>query len=99
MNSLKRLLDVLRPQIEAQVKAWGSCIPESGNMAPGDCLSEVTVMIRSKFRAYVQAVVDKLVENVSILHFIFLPQMRHYLEMVLSLSYLFWLCHTVSDAS
>lgn len=67
---MKRLLDVLRPQIEAQVKSWGSCIPESGNMAPGDCLSEVTVMIRSKFRAYVQAVVEKLVENVSMsMHF------------------------------
>ncbi|KAL1568093.1 hypothetical protein AAHA92_03497 [Salvia divinorum] len=66
LNSMKRLLDVLRPQIEAQVKSWGSCIPESGNMAPGDCLSEVTVMIRSKFRAYVQAVVDKLVENTNL---------------------------------
>lgn len=75
---MKRLLDVLRPQIEVQVKAWGSCIPESSNMAPGDCLSEVTVMIRSKFRAYVQAVVDKLVENVSIMHFIYSPKMCHF---------------------
>lgn len=64
---MKRMLDNLRPQIEAQIKSWGSLIPESGNMVPGECLSEVTVMIRSKFRAYVQAVVDKLLENVSIL--------------------------------
>lgn len=76
LNSMKRMLDILRPQIEAQLKFWGSCIPESGNMVPGECLSEVTVMIRSKFRAYVQAVIDKLVENVSMLrvtdlHFIF----------------------------
>ncbi|KAI3462116.1 hypothetical protein Pfo_018779 [Paulownia fortunei] len=63
LNSMKRMLDTLRPQIEAQMKLWGSCIPESGNMVPGECLSEVTVMIRSKFRAYVQAVIDKLVEN------------------------------------
>ncbi|KAL0461415.1 UNVERIFIED_CONTAM: hypothetical protein Slati_0029100 [Sesamum latifolium] len=63
LNSMKRMLDTLRPQIEAQLKLWGSCIPESGNMVPGECLSEVTVMIRSKFRAYVQAVIDKLVEN------------------------------------
>ncbi|KAL6526394.1 hypothetical protein OROHE_015403 [Orobanche hederae] len=63
LNSMKRMLDTLRPQIEAQLKLWGSCIPESGNMVPGECLSEVTVMIRSKFRAYVQAVVEKLVEN------------------------------------
>lgn len=66
LNSMKRMLDILRPQIEAQVKAWGSCIPENGNTAPGDCLSEVTVMIRSKFRAYVQAVVDKLIENTNL---------------------------------
>ncbi|PIN16970.1 hypothetical protein CDL12_10361 [Handroanthus impetiginosus] len=63
LNSMKRMLDTLRPQIEAQVKSWGSCIPESGNVIPGECLSEVTVMIRSKFRAYVQAVIEKLVEN------------------------------------
>ncbi|KAG8373426.1 hypothetical protein BUALT_Bualt11G0023000 [Buddleja alternifolia] len=63
LNSMKRMLDILRPQIEAQLKLWGSCIPESGNMVPGESLSEVTVMIRSKFRAYVQAVIDKLVEN------------------------------------
>lgn len=67
---MKRMLDILRPQIEAQVKAWGSCIPENGNTAPGDCLSEVTVMIRSKFRAYVQAVVDKLIENVSCISYL-----------------------------
>ncbi|KAL3630486.1 hypothetical protein CASFOL_023470 [Castilleja foliolosa] len=63
LNSMKRMLDTLRPSIEAQLKLWGSCIPESGNMVPGECLSEVTVMIRTKFRAYVQAVIDKLVEN------------------------------------
>ncbi|XP_051117593.1 uncharacterized protein LOC127242192 [Andrographis paniculata] len=63
LNSMKRMLDTLRPPIEAQVKSWGACIPENGNMVPGEHLSEVTVMIRSKFRAYVQAVVEKLVEN------------------------------------
>lgn len=60
------MLDSLRPQIEAQLKQWGSRMPETGNMVPGEKLSEITVMIRSKFRAYAQAVVDKLVENVSI---------------------------------
>ncbi|XP_047971704.1 uncharacterized protein LOC125214638 isoform X2 [Salvia hispanica] len=63
LNSMKRMLDSLRPQIEAQLKQWGSCMPEVGNMIPGEKLSEITVMIRSKFRAYAQAVVDKLVEN------------------------------------
>ncbi|KAG8383591.1 hypothetical protein BUALT_Bualt04G0029700 [Buddleja alternifolia] len=64
LNSLKRMLETLRPQIEAQLKLWGSFIPEGGNnVVAGESLSEVTVMIRSKFRAYVQAVIDKLVEN------------------------------------
>ncbi|KAL6552141.1 hypothetical protein OROGR_008295 [Orobanche gracilis] len=63
LNSMKRMLDTLRPQIESQLKSWGSCMPESGNMVAGERLSEITVMIRSKFRAYVQAVIDKLVEN------------------------------------
>lgn len=67
LNSMKRMLDVLRPNIEAKFKAWSSCIPDGGNAAPGDRLSEVTVMLRAKFRNYLQAVVEKLVENVSFL--------------------------------
>lgn len=66
LNSMKRMLDVLRPKIEAQFKTWGSCMPATGNTAPGEHLSEVTVMLRSKFRNYLQAVVEKLAENVSI---------------------------------
>lgn len=72
LNSLKRMLDVLRPKIEIQLKSWGSCcIPDQGNVAAGERLSEVTVMLRSKFRNYLQAVVEKLVENVSALLFMF----------------------------
>ncbi|TMW99778.1 hypothetical protein EJD97_001966 [Solanum chilense] len=63
LNSMKRMLDILRPNIEQQFKSWGSCIREGGNTAPGERLSEVTVMLRAKFRNYVQAVIEKLVEN------------------------------------
>ncbi|XP_023524025.1 uncharacterized protein LOC111788085 isoform X1 [Cucurbita pepo subsp. pepo] len=63
LNSMKRMLDVLRPKIEAQFKQWGSCIPEGGNVIPGERLSEVTVMLRAKFRNYLQAIVEKFVEN------------------------------------
>ncbi|KAK4843794.1 hypothetical protein QYF36_012726 [Acer negundo] len=45
----------------------GSCIPDGGNAAPGERLSEVTVMLRTKFWNYLQAVDEKLAENVSIL--------------------------------
>ena len=58
----------MRPKVEAQFKSWGSCIPDGGNNAvPGERLSEVTVMLRAKFRNYLQAVVEKLVENVGII--------------------------------
>ncbi|GMH00239.1 hypothetical protein Nepgr_002078 [Nepenthes gracilis] len=64
LNSLKRMLDVLRPKIEAQFKSWGSCIQDGGgSQVLGERLSEVTVMLRAKFRNYVQAVVEKLAEN------------------------------------
>ncbi|KAJ1383908.1 hypothetical protein SESBI_42978, partial [Sesbania bispinosa] len=63
LNSLKRMLDVLRPRLESQFKSWGSCLPNAGNSAPGERLSEVTVMLRAKFRNYLQTIVEKLVEN------------------------------------
>ncbi|GAB4861340.1 hypothetical protein Ancab_036501 [Ancistrocladus abbreviatus] len=63
LNSLKRMLDTLRPKIESQFKSWGSCIPDGGNQVLGERLSEITVMLRTKFRNYMQAVVEKLAEN------------------------------------
>ncbi|KAG5529575.1 hypothetical protein RHGRI_030085 [Rhododendron griersonianum] len=63
LNSFKWMLDILRPKIEAQLKSWGSCTIDGGNVAPGEYLSEVTVMLRTKFRNYLQAVVEKLAEN------------------------------------
>lgn len=82
LNSMKRMLDVLRPKVEVQFKSWGSCIPDGRNNAvPGERLSEVTVMLRAKFRNYLQAMVEKLVENVSII-----LKVTHDLEVVWDLS-------------
>ncbi|KAF9601577.1 hypothetical protein IFM89_020433 [Coptis chinensis] len=63
LNSMKRILDVLRPRIETQLKSWGSCIPNGGSAVPGERLSEITVMLRSKFRNWLQAIVEKLADN------------------------------------
>ncbi|KAK3155350.1 hypothetical protein QOZ80_2BG0202080 [Eleusine coracana subsp. coracana] len=64
LNTMKRLLDVLRPRIESHLKSWSSCLPNGGNSAAiGERLSEVTVTLRAKFRNYMQAVVEKLSEN------------------------------------
>lgn len=62
---MKRMLDVLWPKIESQFKSWSSCIADGGNAVVGEHLSEITVMMRAKFRNYLLAVVEKFVENVS----------------------------------
>lgn len=61
----------MRPPIEAQIKVWGSCISDDGTAVPGEHLSEVTVMLRAKLRTYLQAVTEKLVENVGVLTIMF----------------------------
>lgn len=59
------MLDVLLPKIELQLKSWSACINDAGTAVPGERLTEVTIMLRAKFRNYMQAVLEKLVENVS----------------------------------
>lgn len=63
---MKRMLDVLCPKIESQFKLWSSRIADGGNAVIGEHLSEITVMMRAKFRNYLLAVVEKFAENVSI---------------------------------
>ncbi|KAL8229027.1 hypothetical protein R6Q57_013927 [Mikania cordata] len=62
-NSMKKMLDVRQPEIEKQFKSHSSCISQSENPVPGELLSEVTVMMRTKFRNYMQASVEKLAGN------------------------------------
>lgn len=66
LNSMRRMIDLLRPKIESRFKSWGSYIPDGGNV-PGEHLSEITVMLRAKFKNYLQAVVEKLAENTRML--------------------------------
>ncbi|XP_065876247.1 uncharacterized protein [Euphorbia lathyris] len=63
LNSMKRMLDVLGPKIETQMKSWISRFPDGVDTVQGECLSEITVLLRSKFRSYIQAIVEKLAEN------------------------------------
>ncbi|XP_021758885.1 uncharacterized protein LOC110723806 isoform X2 [Chenopodium quinoa] len=63
LNSMRRMLDVLLPKVEAQLKTWTACINDAGSAVPGEHLTEVTIMLRSKFRNYIQAILEKLVEN------------------------------------
>ncbi|GKB57830.1 hypothetical protein Tco_0914016 [Tanacetum coccineum] len=51
LNAMKRMLDILHPKIEFNLKSWGSCcIPDGGNVAAGERLSDVAFMLRSKKR-------------------------------------------------
>lgn len=61
---MKRVLDILRPSVENRFKSWNSYIPDGENRILGERLSEVTVLLRAKFRSYMQALVEKLAENV-----------------------------------
>ena len=61
---MQRLLDVLCPKIESQLKSWSSCIPDDGCSVIGEHLNNVKVMLRAKFRSYRQALVEKLADNV-----------------------------------
>ncbi|KAL6277294.1 hypothetical protein ACE6H2_020895 [Prunus campanulata] len=60
-NSMKRMLDVLWPNIETRLMSWSSCIPDG--YATGVRLQDEAAMLRTKFRSYRLAVVEKLAEN------------------------------------
>ncbi|KAG6543633.1 hypothetical protein Mapa_014996 [Marchantia paleacea] len=67
LNSIKRLLDTLRPKVELQMKGWVSCLPVEGagpgKSAFGERLNEVTIELRAKYKNYLHAIVEKLADN------------------------------------
>ncbi|CAN6983094.1 unnamed protein product [Brassica oleracea var. botrytis] len=77
LNSMKRVLDILRPSIENRFKSWNSYIPDGENRILGERLSEVTVLLRAKFRSYTQALVEKLAENTRIQNHMKLKSIIH----------------------
>eukprot|EP00850_Spirogloea_muscicola_P008528 SM000045S16273 [mRNA] locus=s45:674261:679828:+ [translate_table: standard] len=66
LNSIKRVLESLRPKIEAQMRAWVAALPTegaTGKAAFGQRFNEVTVELRAKYKNLMQAIVFKLVES------------------------------------
>lgn len=57
------MLDFLWPAIVKRLMLWSSCIPDG--YATGVRLQDEAAMLRTKFRSYRLAVVEKLAENVS----------------------------------
>nr|GMD84221.1 Epidermin biosynthesis protein like [Ipomoea batatas] len=65
LNTMKRILDVLHCQVEEILKSWASYLPGNGDRKTtfGEQLNGITVLLRTKYKNYVQAIVVKLASN------------------------------------
>lgn len=64
---MKRILDVLHCRVEDILKNWASVLPVIGDKKSlfGDQMNAVTVLLRTRYKNYLQAIVGKLISNVS----------------------------------
>lgn len=67
---MKRILDVLHSRVEEMLKSWASFLPAGGDKKSlfGEQMNGITVILRTKYKNYLQAIVGKLVSNVSSTH-------------------------------
>ncbi|XP_059661311.1 uncharacterized protein LOC132307532 [Cornus florida] len=65
LNTIKRILDVLHCRVEDILKAWASYLPVVGDKKSlfGEQMNGITVLLRTKYKNYMQATVVKLVNN------------------------------------
>ncbi|KAK6157072.1 hypothetical protein DH2020_011320 [Rehmannia glutinosa] len=65
LNTMKRVLDVLHCRIEDKLKSWASYLPTNGDNKStfGEQMNAITVLLRTKYKNYVQAIVVKLASN------------------------------------
>ncbi|KAK9285459.1 hypothetical protein L1049_024652 [Liquidambar formosana] len=65
LNTIKRILDVLHCRVEDILKSWASYLPVIGDrkLLFGEQMNEITVLLRTKYKNYMQAIVGKLVNN------------------------------------
>ncbi|XP_075506452.1 uncharacterized protein LOC142543220 [Primulina tabacum] len=65
LNTMKRILDVLHCRIEDKLKSWASYLPMNGDSKStfGEQMNAITVLLRTKYKNYVQAIVVKLAAN------------------------------------
>ncbi|XP_043698706.1 uncharacterized protein LOC122649572 isoform X2 [Telopea speciosissima] len=65
LNTIKRILDVLHCRVENILKPWASCLPINGEKKSifGEQMNGITVMLRTKYKNYMQATVEKLILN------------------------------------
>lgn len=67
LNTIRRILDVLHCRVEEHLKTWAGYLPVDvdNNSSFGEQINEITVLLRTKYKTYMQATVVKLVANVS----------------------------------
>ncbi|MQL78322.1 hypothetical protein Taro_010762, partial [Colocasia esculenta] len=65
LNTVKRMLDVLHGKVEQLLRSWESALTVvgDGKSVFGEQMNGITVMLRKKYKNYVQAIVEKLVRN------------------------------------
>ncbi|XP_077222577.1 portal protein isoform X2 [Tasmannia lanceolata] len=65
LNTVKRILDILHVRVEDVLKSWASYLPVIGDRKSvfGEQLNGITVMLRTKYKNYMQATVEKLISN------------------------------------
>lgn len=66
LNTIKRVLDVLHCRIEDKLKSWACYLPVNGGdkkSTYGEQMNAVTVLFRTKYKNYMQAIVVKLTSN------------------------------------
>ena len=67
LNTMKRILDVLHCKVEEILKSWASYLPVMGDKKSlfGEQMNGITVLLRTKYKNYLQAIVGKFISNVS----------------------------------
>ncbi|GAB4859291.1 hypothetical protein Ancab_010753 [Ancistrocladus abbreviatus] len=65
LNTVKRILEVLHCRVEDILKSWASCLPITGDRKSsfGEQMNGITVLLRTKYKNYMQAIVAKLYSN------------------------------------
>ncbi|CAN1288308.1 hypothetical protein LINPERPRIM_LOCUS19876 [Linum perenne] len=65
LNTIKRILDVLHCRIEEILRSWATCLPVVGDKRSsfGEQMNGITVLLKTKYKNYLQATVEKLVNN------------------------------------
>ncbi|XP_056699511.1 uncharacterized protein [Spinacia oleracea] len=66
LNTVKRIVEVLHSQVEDILKSWASCLPAIGGekLSFGEQMNGVSVLLKTKYKNYMQALVAKLYSNV-----------------------------------